>query len=100
MDEGRSRSHRVDVTKERHGADFYQQIGRRTAEFRQRARAGDPDVLARLQRRREARPQRLALWLAVVEAREAVTLLRAELASRARANAKAPRAALGGYFRY
>ena len=91
---------RAETTRQRHGDDFYARIGRKSWEMRQRARLGDPAALALLERRRLARANRRPLWREVLEAREAVTLLREELATRAHANAEPSRAARRGWFAY
>lgn len=93
-----SATKRVEETRRRHGDDFYARIGWISHELRQRARAGDEEALAAIERRRTARAQRRAAWRELVAAREAVHLLREELRSRARANAG--RAALDHSYQY
>lgn len=93
-------ANRAKVTKRRYGEDFYAQIGRKSMELRKRAQAGDAEVMTVLDRRRSARTRRRAVWLEVLEAREAVVLLRDELQSRARANLEPSCAVYGAFFRY
>jgi hypothetical protein len=91
---------RAVVTRQRHGEDFYTRIGQASWALRQRVRAGDAAAAALLARRRQAREQRQQAWRDLLAAREAVTLLRDELASRARANADPARAVLEPCFAY
>ena len=91
---------RVAETRRRHGDDFYSRIGRKSWEVRRRALSGDPEAQALLERRREARIRRKSLWQELALAQEAVTLLREELFSRARANTEGSRAANPEHFRY
>lgn len=98
--DGPAQPRRVAETRRRHGDDFYARIGRKSWELRQRAREGDDDALAVLSRRRVARETRRAVWLEVLDAREAATLLRQELANASLANAEPSRAVVSGRFRY
>jgi hypothetical protein len=91
---------RTEVTRQRHGDDFYSRIGRKSWELRRRARDGDPEARQILERRRVARDQRRAAWREMLEAKEAVLLLREELATRTLADADPARAALSDGFAY
>jgi hypothetical protein len=91
---------RTEVTRQRHGDDFYARIGRKGWELRRRARDGDPEAQQILQRRRDARDQRRAAWREMLEAKEAVLFLREELATRTLADADPARAALSDGFAY
>lgn len=91
------RAAQAETTRRRHGDDFYARMGRRSWELLQAAEAGDPEATAHFARRRAARAGRRVAWLAVLEAREAVTLLREELVSRLRADAEPALALLPRY---
>ncbi len=100
MDDDQVDNGRSAETRRRHGEDFYARIGRKSWEVRRRAKAGDVEAQALLQRRRDARANRRAIWQDLLAAQEAVKLLRDELASRARANAEVSRASMREQFRY
>lgn len=94
------RAGRVAATRRRHGDDFYARIGRKSQELRRRAAGGDGAAREALARHRAAKAGRGDAWLELVAAREAVTLLREELRSRARADAEPARALLPAAFAY
>jgi hypothetical protein len=100
MDGEQQPAGRAEVTRQRHGDDFYARIGRKSWELRRRGREGDVEALEILQRRRDARGQRRAIWHELLAAKEAVTILREELAARALANADPARSVLRTYFDY
>lgn len=91
---------RAATTRLRHGAEFYARIGRKSQELRRRARAGDAAALDLLARRRVARADRRHVWDEVLEAREAVRLLREELHSSVRANVECCRALMLDRYAY
>lgn len=93
-------SDRAATTRLRHGAEFYARIGRKSQELRRRARAGDAAALDLLARRRVARADRRHVWEEVLEAREAVRLLREELHSSVRANVECCRALMQNRYAY
>lgn len=93
-------SDRAATTRLRHGAEFYARIGRKSQELRRRARAGDTAALDLLARRRVARADRRHVWEEVLEAREAVRMLREELHSSVRANVECCRALMLDRYAY